>query len=368
MSRSARLQRVQLTGRGHNFTHVFRVTARPSAAIESSLLTLARPDMVDSQFISIGILIKPGFLGTIFAAALITLSATANATEWVRCDSCSPGQAGSMVLGGHAPFEKVVVNPAQRWALKFEVRSEGSGPGCSPERRPGGKAVTNGTKGFGGVGGGGNCTYQNVAYEVPLTTEEAGFKDALAEYYAETGGTMKTGIQIDYSALNLPHCPPSDCVWINRTAYDVMRTFVVQRDVNQAVRDMLNFVSAFGRILDYVAGALNIVLLGGNMDLAVTVTFADGSTVTILFSESVPAGEITQSRDGAGMPIMNSGNMSGFNGSWTYPYGSGNNVFLDHAACLGVPIANNCYSPTRAVTCSWNVSGTSGALQCRNGC
>jgi len=313
---------------------------------------------------------KSGVLGTIFAAALISLSASASASEWIRCDSCSPGQAGSMVLGGLAPYERAVVNPAQRWALKFEVRSEGSGSGCDPERRPGGKAATNAAKGLGGIGGGGgNCTNQNVAYEVALTSEEAGFADALADYYAETGGTMKTGIEIDYSALNLPHCPPSDCVWINRTAYDVMRSFVVQRDVNQAVRDMLNSVSAFGRILDYAAGALNIVLLGGNMDIAVTVTFADGSTVTTFFSESVPAGEITQSRDGAGLPIMNSGNMSGFNGSWTYPYGSGDTFFLDHAARLGVPVVNNCYNPTRQVTCSWNGSSQGGGeLNCRLGC
>jgi hypothetical protein len=174
-----------------------------------------------------------------------------------------------MVLVGIAPYERVVVNPAQGWGLKFEVIAETSGPGCQPERR---SEPSRGNQSSSGSAYGG-CTHQNVAYPVDLSATEMEFVTALGDFYQETHGTMKGDVVMRGDQLNMPACPDSMCVNPNRTAHDVARNFIVASEVRAAIDGIMNSVSAFRHISDFLLHAVGTVWLGDSMEMSVTVIF-----------------------------------------------------------------------------------------------
>jgi hypothetical protein len=240
-----------------------------------------------------------------------------------------------MVLVGIAPYERVVVNPAQGWGLKFEVIAETSGPGCQPERR---SEPSRGNQSSSGSAYGG-CTHQNVAYPVDLSATEMEFVTALGDFYQETHGTMKGDVVMRGDQLNMPACPDSMCVNPNRTAHDVARNFIVASEVRAAIDGIMNSVSAFRHISDFLLHAVGTVWLGDSMEMSVTVIFSDDSKVVFFFGkENGYLGALTFSEDAYGLPIMNPGNASSFIGSWTYPHTFQAGDFLDNARRQGIPL------------------------------
>lgn len=265
---------------------------------------------------------------SLLGISLALASSAVAALDWIECNTCTQSDAASSAIVGVAPFQKVVINASQRWALKFDVRRVGTGPGCIEMRGLGA-----------GAREGKECIYANVATVTELSPDEARFAEAVFDYYKVTNGTYKTQLQVDGNQLGLSGCPDSMCVNPSRSAHDVVRNFVVQNEVRQAVRAQLDALSAFGHIIDCIAGAANIVWLGGNMDISIVVVFSDGSLVVFQFAESNGnQGVLTHSQDPLGLPILTPANASGFVGSWVYPHNFQAGDFIENALRQGIHI------------------------------
>jgi hypothetical protein len=247
------------------------------------------------------------------------------------------GQAQSLVSAGMAPYERVVVNPAQRWALKFEVISEVSGPGCEPERSVEERKHVDDTQPINGTGG---CTRRNVAYPVALSASESNLVDRLSDFYAETDGTLKTNIEVDGSDLRIPDCAPEMCVRSGGSAFDVVRNAIYRASVLAATERYLNETSTtFARLMAAFGIAGEITFLGGDFSISILVHFGDGSKIVIIFDNKAhELGEVVQARDPNNMDVIMPANAREFVGSWEYPHWQNAVDFLNHAERAGIPI------------------------------
>ncbi len=298
----------------------------------------------------------------VLAAAVFLSPLSAGAqTVWQRCDNCSQSQAAAMAAPGTAPAYRGVFNLGQGWWEKFEVYSEGVGPGCI-ERRP---ASGKDDKSANGADSIGQCHYQNVAYSIPFDSPEVEYFQALRDLYLATSGTLKEQFDVDASELGLPSCPASECVSAVTTAYDVERNFGVSQRVRQFARDALASRSLALRVVDRAIAIANAQIWGVDGSIVVIVVrFTGGSFVVIAFTEATPQGVVTGAFDPNGNPVWgNAGDAREGSGEFTYHF----NVedFLEHARRIGIPIGGPLGSNTTTrYTC--RNDGRNGVV-CRRG-
>ena len=190
------------------------------------------------------------------------------------------------------------------------------------------------------------CAYQNVAYPVELSADELALMNALADFYVETQGSMNKVVEINAYDLHLPDCTSADCVNAPaRTAHDVIRSSIVERDVRLALEayasNPASAYSSFSGIYNAIKHALDVRFNGGAMSIMIKIRFSDGSEVQYEIADTTGLDALLRpelAQDAAGMRIMTPDNIRSFVGSWVYQHDYQAANFLEHAQRLGVPI------------------------------
>lgn len=295
----------------------------------------------------------------LYAAALaLSFSWSVDAaTTWMRCDYCAPAQAEAMVISGPAPATRGVYNLAQNWASKFEIHYEQVGPGCviNGGSSPTGKDDTTKITG--------TCEYRNVAYSVPLESDESTFFAELFEFYIATGGGLKETINVDAAELGLPYCPDTECVNAGTTAYDVARNFGVAQRLREYTRSALEARRQLGlRLFDWLVARTEVAVHGLDANTRVVVRFSGGSTAVIEFTVETPHGVITGTFDPNGNPVWETA-ADAREGEGEFEHSFSVSDFLQHARRLGISITDS-GSASRIFTCEND--GRNG-VRCRRG-
>ncbi|MBK8067176.1 MAG: hypothetical protein IPK27_06000 [Rhodanobacteraceae bacterium] len=262
-------------------------------------------------------------------------------TTWVRCDYCTPAMAEQMAAMAAPSSFRGIYNLPQNWASKFEISREQVGMGCA----------TNGKDPSlkGDAKAGGACTYQNVAYPVPLASDESSFFADLYDFYIATGGTLKESIDVDAAELGLPGCPQSECVSAGMTAYDVARNFGVEQRVREYTRRALQARRAAGlRLIDWIVARLEAIFHGIDTYTRVVVRFTPGgSTAVIEFTPETPHGVVTGTFDPDGNPVWRNAS-DAREGEGEFSHGFSVTDFLEHARRLGIPVVDAGVGPRYA--------------------
>jgi hypothetical protein len=268
----------------------------------------------------------------------LTLAASANAGIWLRCDFCQPNQAAATAVSSNALGEVVIYSLANNFALKFENEMQVVGDNCQP------LAMVRSALSKGNAPGSwrsGGCSYQLVAKPMASTNKEEELQTLLRQIYLNTGGSMKTIINVTSADLRLPEGPITGQA--GGSAFDFVNDAFFRGNVRREAADALNNPSqagTLGNLANLITGAAATFIGADGTKIVVEITFSDGSSVKLEYSEtSTPDSESAFTAEYG--DVMTNDNMSQFMGDRDFANSLSMENFFANAAHLGVEIVRS---------------------------
>jgi hypothetical protein len=278
----------------------------------------------------------------------LTLAASANAGIWLRCDFCQPSQAAASAVSSNALGEVVIYSLANNFALKFENEVQVIGDDCQPLA-----TIRNGLSKGNAPGSwrAGSCSYQLVAIPMASTNKEDDLHALLREIYLNTGGSMKTTINVTSADLRLPEGPITGQA--GGSAYDFVNDAFFRANVRREAAGALNSPSITGSLSNLarlISGAAATFIGADGTKIVVEITFSDGSSAKLEFSEtSTPDSESVFTAEVA--DVMTNDNMSQFMRDLDFANTQSMENFVANAAHLGVEIVRSEATRINSVEC-----------------
>jgi hypothetical protein len=268
----------------------------------------------------------------------LTLAASANAGIWLRCDFCQPNQAATTSISSNALGEVVIYSLANNFALKFENEMQVVGDNCQPLAMVRSALSKGNAPGSWRAGG---CSYQLVAKPMASTNKEEELHALLRQIYLNTGGSMKTVINVTSADLQLPEGPITGQA--GGSAHDFVNDAGFRGNVRTEAAGALNNPSITGslsNLASLISGAAATFIGADGTKIVVEITFSDGSRVKLEYSESTIADSET-AVTGENLDVMTNDNMSQFMGDRDFANTQSMENFLSNAAHLGVEIVRS---------------------------
>jgi hypothetical protein len=301
-----------------------------------------------------------GWLATVLLS-IFSAQGRAGAAEWIECESCDAYTAASIAESRPAPAERVIFDASPKLLYKFEVHEELQGSGCSPEATQpinDDSAKANERKW--------GCLLRRVAVPVSVTSEELDLFQQLADYYLSEPVGWTKELRVTSTEMGADDYLGGVSQSNQLSGFDIANSARARTFLRTQALAHLSSLGVLGNGGGLVSQAAGIPLLGGNMDIVMIVTFSDGTTATIRFTESSPDGAINPSevRVGPQLEAPTAQTVSQFAGQHELFSEQALENFFNQMERLGVPVTR-AGSPGTSATCEFSCTSGTCELRCR---